>query len=138
MYECCCYQSAYVLHGWWSQTAYKIHILFTCRSSTFQMHGTSYSKNDVVVLGFVDDEPCFGVIHYLITTIDSKYYIVLYSLHVIGYSNHFHSYQVLKTTSLIVCNPDSLVDHHPLSLYKNYETPSQYYYVPLKYHLFPH
>ena len=118
--------------------AYMYVTLLYFRSTTFQICGTSYYENDVLVLGFLDDEPRFGIIDYLITTIDEKCYIVLYSLHTIGYSSHFHSYKVFKTTSLVVCSPDNLVDHHPLTLSRNYETSCNHYKVSLKYHLLQH
>ena len=105
------------------------------------VNGTSYKKNDVLIVNFEDDDPVFGIVQHFISATETETLITMESLETISYSNHYHSYMVQPSYSKTVTTFQDLADYHPLSLTLNYDTTSQMhntYYVTLKYHVFPH
>lgn len=52
------------------------------------------------------------------------------------FNSHYHAYEVEETNTFAVQTPESLVDHHPLSLYQS-QDPNLLHvcFVPLKYYV---
>ena len=75
------------------------HVIINfCRVKTSTVNGTTYPKKAVVVCGFADYQPVFGVIEEIIVTPIQECLFVLRPL-VTHLNRHFHCFEVEETSS---------------------------------------
>ena len=99
-----------------------------------EITGTRYSHGNVVVID-TDLVPEFGIIEDIIVDALMCYYFVLEKLHTVCFSNHYHSFEVIKHVpkEFFICKPSDLFDHAVLGLYHIPQCHSLF--VCLKYYL---
>ena len=97
--------------------------------------GRRYKFHAIVIVCFQSDVPVFGQIQDIIS-IGEKFYLVLQLLKAVIFNGHFHTYEVIQTSIMYVCEISSLADYHPLWLYQSFNHRlNDTYFVPLKYYV---
>ncbi len=83
-----------------------------------EISGTRYSHGSVVVTG-TDLVSNFGIIDEIIVDELMCLYFVLEDLQTLGFSSHYHSFEVTYHTPkmYLICKPSDSLDHAVLSLY---------------------
>ena len=124
------YNNIIVIH----YCCYSCHNVIFCRVKTSTVNGTTYPKKAVVVCGFEDYQPVFGVIEDIIVTLSQECLFVL-KLLITHLNRHFHCFEVQDTSShSFVCRHRDLVDHYPLHLCQQFG-PGGKLCLCLKYHI---
>ena len=94
------------------------------------INGQRYSENEVVVLGFRNDEYIFGLIIYAIFY-QSRVYLLCQMLDILSFDTHYHAYDVSPNNNLELTLIEDLLDYHPLGVYSL----SDRKMVPLRHHI---
>ena len=99
------------------------------------INNTTYKKEAVVVYAIEDDQPVFGKIEDLIVTPSQECFFIVSPL-IASPSYHFHSFEVtcMSQNSKFVFRHDSLVDHYPLHLSRQFGRNGKLA-ICLKYHV---
>ena len=92
--------------------------------------GHRYSRNEAVILDFVDDEYVFGKI-LKVFIVDNVVYLMCNVLVTECYNSHFHAYEVCDGYTNMLVEINKLFDYHPLGLYKLLDR----FYVIMRYHV---
>ena len=90
-------------------------LLLQAKAVVFE--GQRYNVEEVVVVGFHDDEPLFGYIR-SIWHFKSGIYALCDLIIIIRFNPHYNSYEVLLSAVLDLVNLKNLFDFHPLGVYK--------------------
>ena len=94
---------------------YVSDLLLQAKAVVFE--GQRYNVEEVVVVGFHDDEPLFGYIR-SIWHFKSGIYDLCDLIIIIRFNPHYNSYEVLLSAVLDLVNLKNLFDFHPLGVYK--------------------
>ena len=81
------------------------------------LEGQSYNVDEVVVVGFHNDEPLFDYIR-SIWHFKGEIYVLCDLIIIIRFNPHYNSYEVLLSEVLDLVNLKNLFDFHPLGVYK--------------------
>lgn len=96
---------------------------------------THYHSPAIGVICFQSDVPVFGQIQEILRVGD-KFFLVLKLMKAVVFNSHFHTYEVISTSVLHVCEVTSLADYHPLWLYQSFNWRlCETYFVPMKYYV---
>ena len=90
-------------------------LLLQAKSVVFEDQG--YNVDEVMVVGFHNDEPLFGYIR-SIWHFKSEIYVLCNLIIIIRFNPHYNSYEVLFSEVLHLVNLKNLFDFHPLGVYK--------------------
>lgn len=105
-----------------------------CRVSFADINGTRYSKGDLLICGMCDDDPLFGKLVDLVVTQNNECWLVLQPFKATRFNQHFNSFEIEPQGNYIICQQQDLVDHHPLSICKSFDsTLRSTNFVTLKY-----
>ena len=94
-------------------------LLLQAKAVVFE--GQRYNVDEVVVVGFHNDEPLFGYIR-SIWHFKSEIYALCDLIIIIRFNPHYNSYEVLLSEVLDLVNLKNLFDFHPLGVYKTNNT----------------
>ena len=90
-------------------------LLLQAKAVVFE--GQRYNVDEVVVVGFHNDEPLFGYIR-SIWHFKSETCALCDLIIIIRFNPHYNSYEVLLSEVLDLVNLKNLFDFHPLGVYK--------------------
>ena len=90
-------------------------LLLQAKAVVFE--GQKYNVDEVVVVGFHNDEPMFGYIR-SIWHFKSETYALCGLIIIIRFNPHYNSYEILLSEVLDPVNLKNLIDFHPLGVYK--------------------
>ncbi len=86
----------------------------------------------MVVLDIQEEEPTFGeIVDFLQTKADETLF-VMQKLRILGFSTHYHAYEVVRTSCVLISSQKYLSDYHPLHLCKSFNDHS---FVSMKYRI---
>ncbi|XP_051172350.1 uncharacterized protein LOC127288755 [Leptopilina boulardi] len=77
--------------------------------------GTKYEPNMVIVLGYTNELPYFGIIKYIVTC-DTNIYFIFSVLKTIGFCRHYYAYEVEDANDWKCRLFEELMISHPLKL----------------------
>lgn len=81
-----------------------------------------------------EEEPTFGEIVDILQTEAEETLFILRKLCTIQFHVHYHAYEVMPTSSILILTQNEFCDHHPLHVCKSFGS-SSYLFVSLKYHI---
>ena len=93
--------------------------LFNLLTRLNERRGTMYKTPSIVFVEFQCDILIFHQVQDILF-IQEKFFLVLQLLKAEVFNSHFHAYEVQRMILIYLCEVDSLVDHHSLWIYQNY------------------
>jgi len=111
------------------------HNLYVCSVSYANINGTKYSKGCILLCNIHHDEPLFGKLTDLIVSRGVCWFVMKTCLPQ-RFNQHYNAYEVELINEHIILKQEDLIDSHPLSLTKSFDTAISSYFVTLKYHVF--
>ena len=106
----------------------------TSRVPHAEIHGTKYSRGDVLLCTFCQDEPVFGKVLDFIVTSSSECFFILKPFITRNFNCHYNAYEVEQIPNeYVVCQQK---DHHVLSISKSFSySLCNKNFVCIKYHV---
>ena len=105
-------------------------VCLSVRITWVKVRGITYKIGYVVVLSS-GLTPVFGLIDNIIVYDVDRFFYVCNVMETVCFSEHFHCFEVEKSSDMEVIEYDRIYDYTPLYLY----TVNNTLYIPLKYHL---
>ena len=102
-------------------------------SDKCQIRGQLYKQNIILVTGFRDDLPLFGIITNVLShdySVNNVFFI-LKRLETLSYSRHMCSYIVKRLDDIDIISFSLFVSYHPLDYYQTYVV--NQLHIPLRY-----
>lgn len=88
----------------------------------------------MIVSSVREDEPTFGIVLDIFRTNVEETLFVMRKLCTLGLNSHYHAYEVVETSSIMVLVHQQFCDYHPLHICKSFSEGSCCF-VSLKYHI---
>ena len=95
-----------------------------------KIRSTKYQIGNCLIQKFNGEDPVFIKIkHILFMKCNTQPLIVGELLLNMYYHGHFHAYEVTITEKTTIVSFDEIADHHPLSLYQAFNSPTSLFIV---------